>query len=275
MTTMLHHLQAQAEFVVEEAQKRGVSAAEAFVTRNENLSLRLYRDAVDSLRHATTSGLGLRLINEQRPGYAFTSDLSSSGLTQLVIDCLENARYSQPDPELSFPEPGSPAPEMHELHHPEFRSFTLDQKIDVLREIESAAMDEDPRVTHILRNHFGEDLTEVAIPRDLSEAAIIDGCSVWSIFWRIILPLLQPITMTCAVLQTMWIWNDFLSPMLFLSSRENTTLVLEIYKAKGEFAVNWPMFMTMTVITLTPVFIFFVLMQKQIIKGIVGGAVKG
>ncbi len=113
------------------------------------------------------------------------------------------------------------------------------------------------------------------IPRDLSEAAIIDGCSVWSIFWRIILPLLQPITMTCAVLQTMWIWNDFLSPMLFLSSRENTTLVLEIYKAKGEFAVNWPMFMTMTVITLTPVFIFFVLMQKQIIKGIVGGAVKG
>lgn len=160
---MLHHLQAQAEFVVEEAQKRGVSAAEAFVTRNENLSLRLYRDAVDSLRHATTSGLGLRLINEQRPGYAFTSDLSSSGLTQLVIDCLENARYSQPDPELSFPESGSPAPEMHELHHPEFRSFTLDQKIDVLREIESAAMDEDPRVTHILRNHFGEDLTEVAV----------------------------------------------------------------------------------------------------------------
>ncbi|MNJ63292.1 L-arabinose transport system permease protein AraQ [compost metagenome] len=113
------------------------------------------------------------------------------------------------------------------------------------------------------------------IPKDLSEAAIIDGCSIWGIFWRIILPLLQPITVTCAVLQTMWIWNDFLSPMLFLSSRENTTLVLEIYKAKGEFAVNWPMFMTMTVITLTPVFIFFIAMQKQIVEGIVGGAVKG
>lgn len=113
------------------------------------------------------------------------------------------------------------------------------------------------------------------IPRDLSEAAIIDGCSIWGIFWKIILPLLQPITVTCAVLQTMWIWNDFLSPMLFLSSRENTTLVLEIYKAKGEFAVNWPMFMTMTVITLAPVFVFFIAMQKQIVEGIVGGAVKG
>lgn len=112
------------------------------------------------------------------------------------------------------------------------------------------------------------------VPKDLSESATIDGCSVWSIFWRIILPLLRPITVTCAVLQTMWIWNDFLSPMLFLSSREKTTLVLEIYKAKGEFAVNWPMFMTMTVITLAPVFAFFVAMQKQIIKGIVSGAVK-
>lgn len=113
------------------------------------------------------------------------------------------------------------------------------------------------------------------IPKELSEAATIDGCSIQGIFWRIILPLLKPITVTSAVFQTMWIWNDFLSPMLFLSTRENTTLVLEIYRAKGEFTVNWPMFMTMTVITLIPVFIFFIFMQKQIVKGIVGGAVKG
>ena len=113
------------------------------------------------------------------------------------------------------------------------------------------------------------------IPKDLSEAAIIDGCSIWGIFWRIILPLLKPITVTSIIFQAMWIWNDFLAPLLFLSSRSNATLVLEIYKAKGEFTVNWPMFMTMTVITLVPIFIFFILMQKQIVKGIVGGAVKG
>lgn len=113
------------------------------------------------------------------------------------------------------------------------------------------------------------------IPKDLSEAAIIDGCSIWGIFWRIILPLLKPITVTCIIFQSMWIWNDFLAPMLFLSSRSKSTLVLEIYKAKGEFTVNWPMFMTMTVITLVPIFIFFLLMQKQIVKGIASGAIKG
>lgn len=113
------------------------------------------------------------------------------------------------------------------------------------------------------------------IPAELNEAAIIDGCSVWGIFWRIIFPLLNPITITSAIYQTMWIWNDFLAPMLFLNSRSNATLVLQIYKAKGEFAVDWPMFMTLTVITLVPIFIFFLFMQKYIVKGIVGGAVKG
>jgi raffinose/stachyose/melibiose transport system permease protein len=113
------------------------------------------------------------------------------------------------------------------------------------------------------------------IPRDLSEAATIDGCSVWGIFWRIILPLLKPITITSVIFETMWIWNDFLAPMLFLNSSSKSTLVLQIYKAKGEFAVQWPMFMTLTVITLVPIFIFFLLMQKHIVKGIAAGAVKG
>lgn len=113
------------------------------------------------------------------------------------------------------------------------------------------------------------------IPKELPEAAVIDGCSVWGIFWRIIFPLLKPITVTAIIYQTMWVWNDFLAPMLFLNSSDNATLVLQVYKAKGEFAVDWPLFMTLTVIVLIPIFIFFILMQKQIVKGIVGGAVKG
>jgi len=113
------------------------------------------------------------------------------------------------------------------------------------------------------------------IPRELTEAAVIDGCSVWGIFWRIIFPLLKPITITSTIFQTMWIWNDFLAPMLFLNSASKSTLVLQIYKAKGEFTVNWPMFMTLTVITLVPIFIFFIVMQKHIVKGIAAGAVKG
>lgn len=114
-----------------------------------------------------------------------------------------------------------------------------------------------------------------SIPKELPEAAIIDGCGVGGIFWRIILPLLKPITVTSIIYQTMWIWNDFLAPMLFLNSKSNATLVLEVYSAKGEFSVNWPLFMTLTVISLIPIFIFFIVMQKQIVKGIVGGAVKG
>ncbi|MBO9599193.1 MAG: carbohydrate ABC transporter permease [Cohnella sp.] len=113
------------------------------------------------------------------------------------------------------------------------------------------------------------------IPRELSEAAVIDGCSVWGIFWRIILPLLKPITITSVIFQTMWIWNDFLAPMLFLNSSSKSTLVLQIYKAKGEFTVDWPMFMTLTVVTLMPIFIFFLVMQKHIVRGIAAGAVKG
>jgi len=113
------------------------------------------------------------------------------------------------------------------------------------------------------------------IPRELSEAAVIDGCSVWGIFWRIIFPLLKPISTTAIIFQTMWIWNDFLAPMLFLNSSSNSTLVLQIYRAKGEFTVHWPMFMTLTVITLLPIFLFFIFMQKHIVKGIAAGAVKG
>lgn len=113
------------------------------------------------------------------------------------------------------------------------------------------------------------------IPKELSEAAVIDGCNVWGIFWRIIFPLLKPITITSVIFQTMWIWNDFLAPMLFLNSSSKSTLVLEIYKAKGEFTVNWPMFMTLTIITLVPIFIFFIVMQKHIVRGIAAGAVKG
>ncbi|NRF95127.1 carbohydrate ABC transporter permease [Paenibacillus frigoriresistens] len=113
------------------------------------------------------------------------------------------------------------------------------------------------------------------IPKELEEAATIDGCSVWGIFWKIILPLLKPITITAVIFQTMWIWNDFLTPMLFLNSRSKGTLVLEIYRARGQFSVDWTLFLTLTVLVLLPILIFFIIMQKHIVKGMVGGALKG
>ncbi len=114
-----------------------------------------------------------------------------------------------------------------------------------------------------------------SIPKELNEAAIVDGAGPARAFFRIILPLMKPITITIVIFQTMWIWNDFIAPNIFLNSRANTTLVLEIFRAKGQFTVNWPSFMAQSVITIFPIFVFYCFMQKHIIKGLTAGAVKG
>lgn len=103
----------------------------------------------------------------------------------------------------------------------------------------------------------------------------MDGAGVGRIFFSIILPLMRPITITSIIFNTMWIWNDFIAPNIFLNSRANTTLVLEVFRAKGQFNINWPSFMTLSVITIFPIFVFYCFMQKHIIKGLTAGAVKG
>ena len=113
------------------------------------------------------------------------------------------------------------------------------------------------------------------VPLDIMEAARIDGAGPWQIYWRIILPLIRPILITVGVFQTMWVWNDFLTPIVFISSPEKQTLVLQVYKAVGEFSTNWPMFLTLSVIVLLPMVVFFILMQRWIVSGLVAGSVKG
>ena len=114
-----------------------------------------------------------------------------------------------------------------------------------------------------------------SIPRELNEAAIVDGAGPARIFFQIIFPLMKSITTTSIIFNTMWIWNDFIAPNIFLNSRANTTLVLEVFRAKGQFTTNWPIFMTLSVVTIFPIFIFYCFMQKHIIKGLTAGAVKG
>lgn len=113
------------------------------------------------------------------------------------------------------------------------------------------------------------------VPTEIIEAARIDGAGSFRIFWNIVLPLIRPILVTVGVFQTMWVWNDFIIPNVFISSTDKRTLVLLVYSAVGEFTVNWPMFMTLTVIVLIPMVIFFVALQKQIVNGLVAGSVKG
>lgn len=113
------------------------------------------------------------------------------------------------------------------------------------------------------------------LPLEIIEAARIDGASSFRIYWNIVLPLIRPILVTVIIFQTLATWNDFLWPNLFLSSSENRTIVLQVFNAVGQFTTNWPLFMTITVVALLPVFVFFVFCQKWIVSGLVAGGVKG
>lgn len=113
------------------------------------------------------------------------------------------------------------------------------------------------------------------LPFDVIEAAMLDGASVPQIFWRIVLPLISPILVTVAVFQTMWVWNDFLIPNVFISDPDKRTIVLQVYTAVGEFTTNWPAFMTLSVIALLPMVIFFIATQRHIVSGLLAGSMKG
>jgi len=114
-----------------------------------------------------------------------------------------------------------------------------------------------------------------SVPYELIEAARIDGANAFAIYWRIVLPLIRPILVTVAVFQTMWIWNDFITPNVFLVSPEKSTLVLQVYKSVGEFTTDWPSFMTLSVLALLPMVVFFIFTQRHIVSGLLAGGVKG
>lgn len=113
------------------------------------------------------------------------------------------------------------------------------------------------------------------IPKEIEEAAEIDGCSRYGIFWRIVFPLLGPVTASMVVLNGLGIWNDFLMPMLVLPSGEPKTMVVEIYRYIGEFSSRWDMIFAGTAMSVVPVLIAFIFLQKYFVKGIASGATKG
>ncbi|MNO16811.1 L-arabinose transport system permease protein AraQ [compost metagenome] len=113
------------------------------------------------------------------------------------------------------------------------------------------------------------------IPKEIEEAAEIDGCSRYGIFWKIVFPLLGPVTASMVVLNGLGIWNDFLMPMLVLPSGEPKTMVVEIYRYIGEFSSRWDMIFAGTAMSVVPVLIVFISLQKYFVKGIASGATKG
>ncbi|MCE4049985.1 MULTISPECIES: carbohydrate ABC transporter permease [Bacillaceae] len=112
------------------------------------------------------------------------------------------------------------------------------------------------------------------IPVELEEAAIIDGCSRFGLFWRIVFPLLKPITVTIVILNSLWIWNDYLLPSLVLQNPELRTIPLATFFFFGQYTKQWDLALAALMLGIIPLLIFFFAMQKHIIKGITSGSIK-
>ncbi len=115
-----------------------------------------------------------------------------------------------------------------------------------------------------------------AVPVEIEEAALIDGCSPVQTFFRVVFPILKPTCISVAILETMWIFNDYLLPYLVLDIRKYKTIPIAIQYLKGGYgSIDMGAMMAMLVLSVIPIVIFYLSLQKYIIKGVVAGAVKG
>ena len=114
-----------------------------------------------------------------------------------------------------------------------------------------------------------------SIPHEIEEAATIDGCNPIQTFFWIVFPILKPISITVAILNTMWVWNDYLLPYLVIGSNYRTIPIAVQYLQGGYGSRDMGAMMAMLVLGILPIIIFYLSLQKYIIKGVVAGAVKG
>ncbi len=114
-----------------------------------------------------------------------------------------------------------------------------------------------------------------SVPVDVEEAASIDGCGPVRTFFQVVLPILRPIAVTVAILNAMWIWNDYLLPYLLLGSTYKTIPIAVQYLRGGYGFVDMGAMMAMLVLAIVPIIAFYLACQKHIIKGVIAGAVKG
>jgi raffinose/stachyose/melibiose transport system permease protein len=113
------------------------------------------------------------------------------------------------------------------------------------------------------------------IPREIEEAATIDGCNPIQTFFLIVFPILKPVSITVAILNTMWIWNDYLLPYLVIGSNYKTIPIAVQYLQGGYGSKDMGAMMAVLVLAIIPIVIFYLVLQKFIIEGVVAGAVKG
>lgn len=112
------------------------------------------------------------------------------------------------------------------------------------------------------------------VPKELEEAALMDGCGRLRVFWRIVFPNLAPITSTIVILDLLWIWNDYLLPSLVLINESQRTLPLSTYYFFGTYTAEYGYGMAALVMSILPIVIVYIALQKHIIKGVMDGSIK-
>jgi ABC-type glycerol-3-phosphate transport system permease component len=115
----------------------------------------------------------------------------------------------------------------------------------------------------------------MSIPHDLDDAAQIDGCGYFRIYWQIILPLCRPALATVAIFSFMYHWNDFLGPLIYLDSADKRTLSLGLSMFSGYYSVDWNYMMAVSLLVLLPCLLIFFFTQKYFIRGVVISGLKG
>lgn len=116
--------------------------------------------------------------------------------------------------------------------------------------------------TYLMRQFF------LTLPADLEEAAILDGCSPWQIYWRVLLPHAKPAMMVLAVLTWINVWNDFLWPLLMIQRKSIATLTLGLVRLQGEYVARWPVLMAASMLILLPLIIIYAVAQRAFVRGI-------
>jgi multiple sugar transport system permease protein len=116
--------------------------------------------------------------------------------------------------------------------------------------------------TYLMRQFFR------TMPDELEEAAILDGCSAWQIYWRILLPHAKPAMMVLAVLTWVNVWNDFLWPLLMIQRSSIATLTLGLVRMQGEYTARWPVLMAASILILLPLLLVYAIAQRAFIRGI-------
>jgi len=116
--------------------------------------------------------------------------------------------------------------------------------------------------TYLMRQFFR------TLPDELEEAAVLDGCTPWQIYWRILLPHAKPAVMVLAVLTWVNVWNDFLWPLLMIQRNSIATLTLGLVRMQGEYVSRWPVLMAASVLILLPLLLVYVIAQRAFIRGI-------